>query len=192
MYGPVMEQLGLRAGTYPDTLLFTLINAAESTDCFDGQYFFDTDHSWGDSGTQSNDLTYNASDPTAVTAAECKLAYNAAVLALTELKDDQGEYRNGSIYDESQQLLIVCNGALLQAFRDALTVKTITTGGENYVLTQQNIIANARYTSTLTFDVYKIDEPLRPFVFQTRDPLKRQMKNQDDLEWKDVKFMTQA
>ena len=43
-----------------------LINAAllagESTVCFDGQYFFDTDHSEGDSGSQSNDITFDISD----------------------------------------------------------------------------------------------------------------------------------
>lgn len=64
MYGPVLEQLGQEAAQHPDELLLAAIENGEATVCFDGQYFFDTDHSWGDSGTQDNDLSYNASDPT--------------------------------------------------------------------------------------------------------------------------------
>jgi phage major head subunit gpT-like protein len=33
---------------------------------------------------------------------------------------------------------------------------------------------------------------LRPFVFQARRPLARQMKGMDDREFKNVKFMTDA
>ena len=46
-----------RAQAHWAKLLSDLIIAAESTVCYDGQYFFDTDHSEGDSGTQDNDLS---------------------------------------------------------------------------------------------------------------------------------------
>lgn len=192
MYSPVMEQMGRRAAKYPDSLMFTLMNAGESGTCFDGQYFFDTDHSWGDSGDQDNDLTYNASDHTAVTAAEFKLAYNAAVQALMSFVDDQGELLNDDIYDERQQLVVVLHPTLLQVAHDALSVRTVSTGGENYVITQPTIYASARYTSTVKFDIYKVDEPIRPYIFQTRKPLVRETKNQADIEDKDVLFMTEA
>lgn len=65
MYGPVMEQLGAEAAYHPDELLITLIQNGESSASFDGQFFFDTDHSWGDSGTQDNDLTSNITTPSA-------------------------------------------------------------------------------------------------------------------------------
>jgi len=193
LYSPMLAELGKRAVKYPDTLLFNLINAAESTACFDGQFFFDTDHSWGDSDAQSNDLTYDATDHTSVTVAEFKAAYNAAVKALMEFKDDQGEYINDDIWDESLQLVIVCNHTLLQTAHDALTVSLNSTGGENKVITQRpKIITSARYSSTVKFDIYKVDSPLRPFIFQKREPLSRQMKGQNDIENKDVKFMTEA
>ena len=35
-------------------------------------------------------------------------------------------------------------------------------------------------------------EAVKPFVFQRREPLTRMMKGIDDLETKDVKFMTEA
>ncbi len=47
LYSARFEMLGQAAGSHPDEVLFELINAAFSTDCYDGQYFFDTDHPVG-------------------------------------------------------------------------------------------------------------------------------------------------
>lgn len=192
MYFPMLQQLGTRAAKHPDKLLFDLIIAGEEAACFDGQYYFDTDHVWGDSGTQSNDLTHDATDHTSVTAAEFKLAYNAAIRALMGFKDDQGELLNTDIFDEAQSITVVVPPVLLQQAHDALTVKLGANGGDNVVITRPEIVASARLTSAVKFYVFKTDEALRPFIFQAREPLKRQMKNQNDLEWKEVKFMTQA
>ncbi|MFN9293503.1 MAG: Mu-like prophage major head subunit gpT family protein, partial [Planctomyces sp.] len=46
-YGPVLEQLGIEAAHHPDELWFSVLEQGESTACFDGQFFFDTDHVWG-------------------------------------------------------------------------------------------------------------------------------------------------
>ena len=193
MYVPVLEQLGRRAMTHPDKLLFDLVNAGESTACLDGQFFYDTDHAWGDSGNQSNDLTYNATDHTAVTATEFKAAYNAAVKAMMEFVDDAGELLNDHIWDPTQQLVVVCSHALQQTAHDALTVAINATGGENKVITERpRIITSARYNSDVKFDLLKVDEPIRPFIFQARKPISRKMKGLDDAEFKDVKFMADA
>ncbi len=47
LYSTRFEMLGNAASSHPDEVLFDLINAAFSTECFDGQYFFDTDHPVG-------------------------------------------------------------------------------------------------------------------------------------------------
>lgn len=44
VYAPLMAQLGQDAAQHPDTLLWALLKAGFSTACYDGQYFFDTDH----------------------------------------------------------------------------------------------------------------------------------------------------
>lgn len=41
---PMAEQLGQDAAEFPDQLVFPLLNKGETTKCYDGQYFFDTDH----------------------------------------------------------------------------------------------------------------------------------------------------
>lgn len=47
IYGPLMEEMGRAAGDHPDELIFTLLGSGFGTPCYDGQYFFDTDHPVG-------------------------------------------------------------------------------------------------------------------------------------------------
>lgn len=44
VYRPMFEEMGRAAGTHPDELVFALLAAGMTTACYDGQYFFDTDH----------------------------------------------------------------------------------------------------------------------------------------------------
>lgn len=45
MYSPTATQIGELAKTHPDELLFELLKNGFAQRCYDGQYFFDTDHS---------------------------------------------------------------------------------------------------------------------------------------------------
>lgn len=53
VYRPIVAELGRSAAAHPDELVFTLLSQGFTTPCYDGQYFFDTDHPVG-SGTVSN------------------------------------------------------------------------------------------------------------------------------------------
>ena len=98
-----IAELAGRAGGHWGKLLSTLItNGTGSTSglCYDGQYFFDSDHSEGDSGTQLNLLTNSqvgaldvttATTPTPVEAAKAILGVIGYMLTY---KDDQGEPMN--------------------------------------------------------------------------------------------------
>lgn len=44
MYGPMFEELGRATAAFPDELIFALLAAGHQTLCYDGQFFFDTDH----------------------------------------------------------------------------------------------------------------------------------------------------
>lgn len=44
MYAPVFDRMGRRAKTFPDRLVFDAMKNGFATNCYDGQYFFDTDH----------------------------------------------------------------------------------------------------------------------------------------------------
>lgn len=44
VYAPMMEEMGYAASVFPDELVFPLLTAGFTSVCYDGQYFFDTDH----------------------------------------------------------------------------------------------------------------------------------------------------
>jgi phage major head subunit gpT-like protein len=46
-FKPLMQQMGQDAALLPDELIFAMMAAGFSTPCYDGQYFFDTDHPVG-------------------------------------------------------------------------------------------------------------------------------------------------
>ena len=51
-YSKRFEQMGLRVNTFPDSLVYGLMKAGFTTNCWDGQYFFDIDHPVGRQGQE--------------------------------------------------------------------------------------------------------------------------------------------
>lgn len=193
MYGPLMEDLAKEAMHHPDELLFTALVTGETEACFDGQNFFDTDHSWGDSGTQDNDLTYAAATSTTPTAAEFLGAYHAARSAMLKYKNDKGKLMNRPTSDGGlKNLLILVNPDFEIIARTAIQATLAGGGNSNIVLDSPRIISSAYLTDTSKMYMFNLEGALKPFVFQAREPLTRQMKGLEDLETKDVKFMTEA
>lgn len=191
MYGPLMEDLAVEAAHHPDELFFQALVNGESTACFDGQYFFDTDHSWGDSGSQSNDLTATAATSTIPTAAEFRTAFHAARAAMLKFTNDQGKLLNRPVSMGLGNLLVVVNPDFEVIANEALR-STILSNNSNIVIDAPTIVSSAYLTDTSKMYLFNLDGALRPFVFQAREPLTRQMKDMDDIESKDVKFMTEA
>jgi len=44
IYKPIFEEMGRAAAVHPDESIFALLTGGFDTECYDGQYFFDTDH----------------------------------------------------------------------------------------------------------------------------------------------------
>lgn len=44
VYKPLFAEMGRASSAHPDELVFALLKAGLTTTCYDGQYFFDTDH----------------------------------------------------------------------------------------------------------------------------------------------------
>ena len=53
VYNPIIRMLAQQAKVHPAQLVFALLAAGFATECYDGQYFFDSDHPVGES-TVSN------------------------------------------------------------------------------------------------------------------------------------------
>jgi phage major head subunit gpT-like protein len=190
-YGPILEQMGIEAMHHPDELMFELLVAGDSTLAFDGQFFFDTDHSWGASGTQSNDLTHAAATGTTPTEAEFRASYHAARAALLGFRRDNGKLWHRPTIKPLTDLMLIVPPSLEEVANAALYKTLVNSGESNIVLDRPRIVPVA-YISGDKYYLLRTGQPIKPFIFQARRPLNRQMKGLDDREWKDVKFMTDA
>lgn len=191
IYPPLADGLGARAARHPDKLTTDLIVNGEAGEAFDGQFYFDTDHAWGDSGSQSNDLTYAAATGTTPTAAEMKAAIDQAVAALLGFKDDQGEPLNIGQLGRQDNLLAMIPRQLRVVTYEALE-SSILNSTSNVVVDRPTIVVNPYLTDATKFYLFDLGQPLKPFVFQARQPLSVQSKGADDIEFKNIKIMTEA
>lgn len=191
LYGPLMQDLAIEAAYHPDELFFTALVNGESSACFDGQFFFDTDHSFGDSGSQSNDMTATAATGTTPTAAEFRTAFHAARAAMLKFKNDQGKLLNRPVSTGLTNLLCVVNPDFEVIAKEALTAQ-ILSNNSNVVVDAPTIVSSAHLTDTSKMYLFNLDGAMKPFVFQKRTPLTHSWKGAEDMETKFLKYMTEA
>lgn len=61
VYTPMMQEMGRATDAHPDELTFGLLKSGATSKCYDGQYFFDTDHPViGADGTVESQSNYDA------------------------------------------------------------------------------------------------------------------------------------
>lgn len=192
-YRASFVDFGTEAMHHPDELLFEALVAGETEACFDGQFFFDTDHAWGDSGTQSNDLTYAAATGTVPTAAEFRAAFHQARTAMLKYKNDQGKKLNRPVSTKMSNLLVVVPPELeLQAY-EGLTAAFNSSGASNVVIDVPQIVVSPILEDATKFYTFHLSGSLKPFVFQKRRPIRTPVwKGMDDPETKTLKMMTDA
>lgn len=142
-----IAELARTPGDHWRRLLVTLIENGESTACYDGQFFFDTDHSEGDSGTQSNDISVDISaipaqvsgSTTAPSPEEMRGAIFKTLTQLFSLKDDQGRHINqdARAFDVLLPLAfwepahIALNGALESGGGSNVSLSNLQVGNES-------------------------------------------------------------
>jgi phage major head subunit gpT-like protein len=181
-----INELAQRAGELESKLLSALINSGGASIyglCYDGQYFFDTDHSEGSSGAQTNALVVsdyselNVSVPANPTVAEMNAAILKVIQHIFGLKDDQGEPMNANASNFLVQVPVNMMGAAM----GAVYGKIINAAGGAYDNTMANAAAaqgfnvqctvNPRLTATADFFVFRADAPAKPFIRQEEEPL---------------------
>jgi phage major head subunit gpT-like protein len=162
-----------RANAHWASLLTSLLVAGEAAggECYDGQYFFDTDHSEGDSGTQDNDLTGAATTSTIPTAAEAETAVMACVGAILGFKDDQGEPMN----EGASRFRIVVPPAYFAPFAALMSNDYIAAGQSNLVKNIDGfnfaLTVNPRLTSSAKFYVFRADGFAKALIRQEEEPI---------------------
>lgn len=154
IYGNWAEMMGVAARTLPDELLATLIKAADTTVCWDGQYFFDTDHpvSMDDSasGTQANAFTSSALSAT---------TYATVRAAMFAFKGEGGRYMN------VRPNLLVVPPQLEKTAKEVVVAQTIP----GAAIAGDNVM---RGTADVLVIPHLADEPTRWYLFDTTKPIK--------------------
>lgn len=175
-----IREMATRANAHWASLLSTLILGGESSVCYDGQYFFDTDHSEGSSGSQSNDITADISafavsnhgSTTAPSVSEMAESIMQGVQTIIGLKDDAGEPRN----ELAQNFMVMVPVSLWKQAAAAVGASVIDGGDTNTIVTLDGfriaVRANARLTWTDKFAVFRTDSDVGAFIRQEEDGLK--------------------
>jgi phage major head subunit gpT-like protein len=171
-----VNEMARRVATHPNKLLTDLILSGTSAAGYDGETFFGTGHSEGDSGTQSNSVTYNATTPTAPTDVEMYEAIVAAVAQIVGFRDDHSEPMNES----AREFLVMVPMSFLSSTLIALSSQRANAasnplaqgGGGPF---RVDWVANPRLTWTDRFAIFRTDGESRPFIFQEELPVQVQM-----------------
>lgn len=159
------------------SLLSTLIINAPSTTCYDGQYYFDTDHTEGGSGTQSNDISVTLSTlPTAVAGSttapsveEMQQCILKGISQILSFKDNQGEPMN----ENASQFLVMVPVSLYLTAMTAVKAASATSALNNNMNPalieglQISVQMNPRLTWTDSFAVFRTDSPIKGLIRQT-------------------------
>jgi phage major head subunit gpT-like protein len=163
-----VRELARRAVTHPDKLLADMLANGSTSGylSYDGVTFFSDSHQSGDNAAQSNSLTFDATDPTAITADEFAAAYEKAVQAMLAFKDDQGEPMNGEI----GKIVVLVPSNLWYKAKKALTAQVLEMS-TNILAGEAEVVVFPRLAATDTWYLCRTDVEVRPFIFQDRETL---------------------
>jgi phage major head subunit gpT-like protein len=166
---PRISELATRAATHKDFLVSQLLINGQTAgfESYDGVTFFNDAHSYGDSGSNDNKLTYDATLPDVPTIAECRIAFGQVLNALMNFKDDQGEpYGHGAT-----GLVVVCHPTVMLTWMETMTSALIS--NSDNILKQFNVrvLAMPWLTDVSQWYLLKTDLSVRPFIFQDREPI---------------------
>lgn len=158
IYAPQAQMAGFSAKQLPDEIVADLKNNAFANKCYDGQYFYDTDHPVKGASV-SNKGTAALS---AATVALAKASYGAARTAIMSLTDDEG-----------RPLALIPNvlevpPALEEVGRMLTTYDKLEDDKPNPYKGTAELIVNPRLTSTTAWFLHCTTMPVKPFFYQER------------------------
>lgn len=158
IYKPQAEMAGHSAKQLPDEIVFDLINQAFTALCYDGQYFFDTDHPVNGQSV-SNKGTKKLS---CATLAAAQASYGAARTAMKKFKDDEG--RPLAI---SPNVLLVPS-ALEDTANLLMSTERFEDGKPNPYRNTAKVVVAPWLTSDDAWFLLDTSKPVKPFIYQER------------------------
>lgn len=163
MVGPEAEMAGFSAKQLPDELVYGVVNGGFTNKCYDGQFFFDTDHPVknedGTEGSVSNKGTVALS---IATLAAAKASYGAGRTAMRKFKDDEGRPLG-----VRPNILLVGPG-LEDTANSLMTVDRLEDGKPNPYKGTAEVVVGDWLTSDTAWFLLDTTKPVKPFIYQER------------------------
>ncbi len=156
-YGIQARSIGESAKAFPDELVFeTLLPGGFTSLCYDGQYFFDTDHPIGELGTtQSNKIT-SALDAT---------SFKTARAMLRKMQDDFGR----PSMNRNMDLLLVVPADLESTAELLLESERNADNTTNVLKGKARILVADWLADTNNWYLLNVSGLIKPFIVQERE-----------------------
>lgn len=160
--------LAKTAGEHMYELVVALMNGGAATACYDGQFFYDTDHEEGESGVQSNDLALTAVDSAIPTQLEMAKIIKSMMEAMYSFKDEQGR----SINRGAKQFVLVTPttywGTAMAAVSESIIEGAAGAAVSNPLGNMKSMIDVVLETelTAKTLHLHRTDATMKPFVAQ--------------------------
>jgi phage major head subunit gpT-like protein len=158
MYGPQARMAGESAAQLPDEIVMNLVTNGFSNLCYDGQYFYDTDHLVAGASV-SNKLTVALSVSTLAAAIA---SYGAARTAMMKFKDDEGRPLN-----LNPNVLLV-PPALEAVALVLVNNERLEDGKQNPYRGTATVVVDARLATDTEWHLLDTTKPVKPFIYQER------------------------
>ena len=162
-------ELAEAAEMHKHELITALMIAGAATACYDGQYFYDTDHSEGASGTQSNDLALTAVAAATPTQVEMATLITKMLEALYGFKDDQGRAMNRSARQFLLMVPVAYWGTALAAVNNNIiggASNSATSNPLQNLPATITVVAEPDLGTSTTMYLHRTDAKLKPFIVQ--------------------------
>lgn len=170
-----------------------ILNASTTVNQLDGQYFFDTDHLDGASGTQSNSISVDIStlpatlhgSTTAPSIEEMQQAITSGAIQISTFKDDQGRPMNRGasqfLVIVPPSLQIVANNAVAPSALAALAQNlNPAIGGMSFT-----VMGDVDFASwTDKFAIFRTDQAIKPFMLQQETAARLQVLDENSDHFK--------
>ena len=158
IYAPQAQMAGYSAKKLPEEIVDELKNNGFANKCYDGQYFYDTDHPVAGASV-SNKGTAALSG---MAQALADASYGAARTAVMSLKDDEG-----------RPLKLVPNilevpPALEKQGKRLVQMEKLADDTPNPYFGTAELVVNPGLTSTTAWFLHCTQLPVKPFIYQER------------------------
>lgn len=160
IYAPQAQMAGYSSKQLPDEIVFGLVAAGFSSKCYDGQYFFDTDHPVGKNGAPVSNKGTKALS--IASSALAQASFGAARIAMRSFKDDEGRPLN-----VNPNVLLV-PPALEDIANTLMTTDRLEDGKPNLYKGAAKVVVDAHLTSDTAWFLLDTTKPVKPFIYQER------------------------